>query len=62
MRRLSSRGVIRPVGWDWVGGEAIVVVVDAGVGGTKDEEDSGLVTKPPSLSSVIIDDDWDSGG
>jgi hypothetical protein len=40
------------------GGEARVVIVDAGVDGTK--EDSGLVTNPPPSSLIVVtfvDDD-----
>ena len=53
MRRLSSREEIERGGADSAGGEARVVAVDAGVEGTKD--DSGLVTKPPAASLVIVE-------
>jgi hypothetical protein len=41
------------LGVERIGGEARVVAVEAGVGGIKD--DSGLVTKPPAASSLIVE-------
>jgi hypothetical protein len=42
------------LGVERISGEARVVSVDAGVKGIKD--DSGLVTKPPAASSLIVED------
>jgi hypothetical protein len=53
MRRLSSREEIDQGGAELAGGEARVVAVDAGVEGMKG--DSGLVTKPPAPSLLIVE-------